>query len=84
MQQHFSDCSNGQMYFIQEGDSYYRLSQYFFLPLELLIQANPNTDPNNLQIGQAICIPVDSTFTFCSTNSTTYQIKQGDYFFMKY
>ncbi|GAB3061605.1 LysM peptidoglycan-binding domain-containing protein [Virgibacillus ainsalahensis] len=80
MQQNFPGCSNGQIYFIQDGDSYYRLSQYFFIPLEQLMQANPNTDPSNLQIGQAICIPTTSSFSYCP-DSTPYQIKQGDSFY---
>jgi LysM repeat protein len=81
MQQNFPACSNGKFYFIQVGDSFYRLSQYFFLPLEQLLQANPNTDPNNLQIGQAVCIPTDSAFSYCPPNSTPYRIKQGDSFY---
>ncbi|QOR66931.1 LysM peptidoglycan-binding domain-containing protein [Cytobacillus suaedae] len=80
-QKNFPSCSNGKFYFIQEGDSYYRIAHYFSIPLDYLLQANPNTNPNNLQIGQAICVPTDSPFAYCPPNTTPYQLKQGDSFY---
>ncbi|WP_407270794.1 LysM peptidoglycan-binding domain-containing protein [Radiobacillus sp. PE A8.2] len=81
MQQNFPACENGKFYFIQAGDSYYQLAVYFSLSVKQLMQANPNTDPNNLQIGQAICIPVHASYSNCTANATPYQLKQGDSFY---
>ncbi len=44
-------------YAIQPGDTFYSLANQYNVPLDGLLQANPYVDPNNLQIGQAICIP---------------------------
>lgn len=45
-------------YFVQRGDSLARIAQRFQLPLSELIRSNNLSDPNRLQIGQAIVIPV--------------------------
>lgn len=45
-------------YFVQRGDSLARIAQRFQLPLSELIRSNNLSDPNRLQIGQAIIVPV--------------------------
>ncbi len=51
-------CPNGFLYTIQAGDTYFRLAQRFGTTVAAIQAANPGVDPNNLQIGQVICIPV--------------------------
>ncbi|NLA58227.1 MAG: LysM peptidoglycan-binding domain-containing protein [Firmicutes bacterium] len=51
-------CPNGFLYTIQSGDTFFRLAQRFGTTVEAIQAANPGVDPNNLQIGQVICIPV--------------------------
>lgn len=53
---YFSSC-NGIVYTVNHGDSLYRISKMFEVPLEDLLKANPYADISNLQIGEAICIP---------------------------
>ena len=50
-------CPNGFLYTIQSGDTFFRLAQRFGTTVEAIQAANPGVDPNNLQIGQVICIP---------------------------
>lgn len=50
-------CPGGTLYTIQAGDTFFLLSQRFNVPLDNIIAANPGVDPNNLQIGQLVCIP---------------------------
>ncbi len=49
-------CS-GYYYTIRRGDTLYRIAQLITVPLTSLIAANPGINPNNLIIGQRICIP---------------------------
>jgi LysM repeat protein len=50
-------CPNGFLYTIKPGDTLFKLSQQFGVSVDAIIRANPGIDPNNLQIGQVICIP---------------------------
>lgn len=51
-------CPSGFLYTIQAGDTFFKLAQRFGTTVEAIQAANPGVDPNNLQIGQVICIPV--------------------------
>ncbi len=44
-------------YTIRPGDTLFTIAQRFNVPVQEIINANPGIDPNNLQIGQVICIP---------------------------
>lgn len=50
-------CPGGTLYTIQSGDTFFKLSQRFNVPLDAILAANPGVDPKNLQIGQLVCIP---------------------------
>ena len=50
-------CINGAYYTIVEGDSFYKLARKYNLPLNLLLEANPEANPYDLKVGQEICIP---------------------------
>ena len=51
-------CPGGRPYTIQPGDTFYQIAQRLGLSLQALLAANPQVDPNRLQIGQVICIPI--------------------------
>lgn len=42
---------------VRQGDSLWYYSRLFNVPLRLLIDSNPDTDPQNLRIGEEIAIP---------------------------
>ncbi|WP_270180267.1 LysM peptidoglycan-binding domain-containing protein [Alkalihalobacillus sp. CinArs1] len=46
-----------QYYQIKPGDTYWKLSQQFNTSTQAIIEANPNTNPNTLQVGVRIRIP---------------------------
>lgn len=50
-------CINGAYYTIREGDSFYNMAQRYGIPLNLLLEANPDANPYDLKVGQEICIP---------------------------
>jgi len=54
-----SGCPSGtRPYTIKSGDTFFTLANRFNTTVEAIQRANPNVNPNQLQIGQVICIPV--------------------------
>lgn len=70
-----SPCE-GLYYVVRPGDTLFSIAQRFNVTVAQLIQANPGIDPNNLQVGQLICIP-RSTPIRCP-GGTIYVVRQGD------
>ncbi|MDR7871097.1 MAG: LysM peptidoglycan-binding domain-containing protein [Tissierellaceae bacterium] len=71
-------CPSGSFsYTIKAGDTLYQLARTYNTTVEAILAINPGINPNNLQIGQRICIP-SSTPTKCPAGSFAYTIKQGD------
>ncbi len=73
-------CPSGSFpYTIKAGDTLYQLARTYNTTVEAILAINPGINPNNLQIGQRICIPSGSTPTpSCPTGSFAYTIKKGD------
>ncbi|MFC5734198.1 M14 family metallopeptidase [Cytobacillus gottheilii] len=57
---------------VRSGDSLWYYSQLFMVPLNLIIDSNPNINPSALQIGQEVQIPGFSI--------ERYTVKRGDTF----
>ncbi|WP_207640679.1 LysM peptidoglycan-binding domain-containing protein [Alkaliphilus transvaalensis] len=79
-------CPTGTTpYTIRAGDTFFALAQRFNTTVDAIRRANPTVDPDRLQIGQVICIPVGPTPppppTTCPTGTTPYTIRAGDTFF---
>lgn len=55
---------------VRTGDTFWYYGQLFLIPAILIIDSNPGSDPNTLQLGKKIRIP---GFT-----ETTYEIRRGD------
>lgn len=53
-------CPNGTLYVIQPGDTLNAIARRFNVTTTALIAANPGINPNNLQIGQTICVPTQA------------------------
>lgn len=53
-------CPGGIVYTIKSGDTFYSIAKAHGIDVNAVIKANPNVDPNNLQIGQVICLPCES------------------------
>ena len=54
-------CPGGTVYTIRPGDTFFSLAARFNTTVQAIMNANPGVNPNNLQIGQQICIPVAHT-----------------------
>ncbi len=74
-------CPNGFLHTIRPGDTLFGLSQQFGISVEAIIRANPGINPNNLQIGQKICIPGAVAPMPPCLNGFYYTIKAGDTLF---
>jgi LysM repeat protein len=48
---------NTSAYSVRAGDTFFTLAQRFGTTVEAIRRANPNVNPNALQIGQQLCIP---------------------------
>ncbi|MGL6220034.1 MAG: LysM peptidoglycan-binding domain-containing protein, partial [Lacrimispora sphenoides] len=54
-------CPEGLLsYTIQSGDTLWLISQRFRTTVEEIMVVNPGITPNNLMIGQVICVPQGS------------------------
>lgn len=70
-------CPNGQIYVVQSGDTMFLIAQRFGIPLQRLIEANPQvTNPNIIYPGQSLCIP--SATLGCMPGMTIYTVVRGD------
>jgi LysM repeat protein len=74
-------CPNGFFHVVRPGDTIFGLSQQFGVSVEAIIRANPGINPNNLQIGQRICIPGAVPPMPACPNGFYYTIKAGDTLF---
>lgn len=50
-------CPGGFAHTIRPGDTFFLLAQRFGVSVAALLAANPQVDPDNLQVGQTVCIP---------------------------
>lgn len=77
----FPPCPEGNFYTIRPGDTLFSIARRFNVSLDDLIEANPGIDPQRLQIGQVICIPVAVPPVACPPGTFSYTIQPGDTFF---
>ncbi len=75
-------CPGGFFYTIRGGDTFFRIANQFNITVEDLRRANPEVDPNRLQIGQVICIPVSAPPTPSCPGGFLYTIRSGDTLFL--
>lgn len=65
-------CPTGTLpYTIKAGDTFYLIARTFGISVDALIAANPGVNPNNLQIGQVICVPTSTPPTPPPSNCPT-------------
>lgn len=50
----------GMTHTIKKGDTLYSISRQHNVPIAMIMRANPYVDVYNLQVGETICIPVET------------------------
>lgn len=80
-QRTFPPCPGGNYYTIAPGDTMYSIARFFNVSLDDLLEANPGVDPDNLRVGQIICIPLATPPVQCPNGARPYTIKAGDTFY---
>lgn len=73
-------CPGGTLYAIRPGDSLFSLARRFNTSVMAILAANPGINPTNLQLGEAICIPVAPTSSSCP-GGFFHTVVTGDTFF---
>lgn len=63
-------CVSGERYTIQAGDTFNSIAQKFGITTIELAERNPYVIPNNLLVGQVICVPSQSGGAAGATGST--------------
>lgn len=64
------------IYVVKPGDSIYKISQIYRVPVDKIINENRLKNPNNLVVGQAIVIPGDFFNYTVQRGETLYSIAQ--------
>ena len=52
------NCQTGNFYIIRQGDSLYKISQTFDISVSDILRLNPGINPQNLSVGDVLCIPL--------------------------
>ena len=78
---YFNQCPEGNSYVVQAGDTLYAISRFYNVPLDDLVEANPEVDPEIITQGQVICIPRGSAPVNCPTGAAVYVVQKGDSFY---
>lgn len=55
-----SGCPPGTFaHLVRPGDTFYKLAQRYNMPVRAISEANPGIDPDNLKVGQTVCVPLN-------------------------
>jgi peptidoglycan endopeptidase LytF len=74
-------CDNGFIYVIRPGDTLIQLARQFNIPLQSIVDANPQLlNPNRLSVGDNICIPAAPPPGPDCGDGFSYTIRSGDTF----
>lgn len=74
----YPQCPPGTfIYYIQTGDTLYKLARRFNTTVGAIANANPGLDTHWLRVAQGICIPRQPVFPSCPFGSF-YVVKPGD------
>lgn len=65
-------------YILQTNDTIYKISKYYNITLDDLMEANPGINPDSVAAGQIIYIPITPPHFSCPAVSEIYTIQQGD------
>lgn len=74
----YPQCPPGTfIYYIQPGDTLYKLARRFNTTVNAIANANPGLDTHRLRVAQGICMPRRPVFPACPFG-TFYAVRPGD------
>ncbi len=65
-----------QIHVVRKGDTLWRISQGYSVPMDALIQSNGIPNPNSLVVGQSIVIPIYGSYYWVKPGDSLYKISQ--------
>jgi len=65
-----------QIHVVRPGDTLWRISQIYNIPVNLLIESNQIQNPGNLVVGQTIVVPIWGKYHFVRPGESLYQISR--------
>ncbi|MDV3425710.1 MAG: glycoside hydrolase family 18 protein [Bacillota bacterium] len=65
-----------QIHVVRPGDTLWRISQIYRIPVNELIESNQIQNPGNLVVGQTIVIPIWGSYHFVRPGESLYQISR--------
>jgi LysM repeat protein len=74
-------CPSGRYWRVEAGDTFYLIALRTGTTVEELFRLNPGVDPDNLQIGQLVCLPEQvcpsGVFWVVAAGDTLYSIARA-------
>jgi LysM repeat protein len=74
-------CPSGRYWRVEAGDTFYLIALRTGTAVEELLRLNPGVDPDNLQIGQLVCLPEQvcpsGVFWVVAAGDTLYSIARA-------
>lgn len=65
-------------YTVCHDDTFYKISKYYNITLDDLMEANPNANPDHIKVGDTLCIPLSLQNIQCASGSETYTVLEND------
>lgn len=72
------ECPNGIIHMVRAGETIFTIAGFYGTTVQAIINANPGIDPQNLRVGQRICVPLPAPPT-CT--GQLYTVRAGDSLF---
>jgi L,D-transpeptidase ErfK/SrfK len=74
-----NQCPAGSLpYMIREKDTLGNIAFFYNTTVQDIVQSNPGIDPNNLQVGQQICVPLKPQMYPSCPTTNYYVVIAGD------
>lgn len=74
-------CPENNHHVVRPGDTLYRISRFYNVSPDDLMEANPQLEPDLMFSGQVICIPYGAHPANCPIGASSYIVQKGDTFY---
>lgn len=67
-------CPSGRYWAVKTGDTLYQIALFTGTTVDQLIKLNPGIDPENLRVGQLVCLPPEQV----CPSAVYWEVAPGD------